>query len=522
MKKIILLSIILLFAACNREIIEPVSEPDLPEFLSAPLNVELSLGDKMLSLAWQMTDTAGIAGYLIYRAEYFSDTLELAYTVIDSTVTQGYADDNLLNGRRYYYQITAFDNDGIEGYKSSTVSGVPDLFSIVINGGEEVTGTRQVALSIIASGNTVSMMFSNTSDFVEANWESATNSRNWVLSESAGEKTVYVRFRDFTGNLTFGDISDDITYEIQTYQYTIEANGGAAKTFSRDLNLAINAPQGTSYMKVSDRVDYQDADWEDYSANKAWHISPSSAQNGDVINFYAVFRDAGLDSLEVEAVDDIILANADPVDLLPINNPADHYNIIDLQWSRSLSEDFYIYRVFRSFGNSNVDTIVTTIGEITQTQYFDTLAIDYLPEGVIDSVYYAIRFYSNYDDSTDSDTILVTLSNDIPATVSAYIGNVTYESNEGGGLDMTAILGWSQSSIPDFSNYIVFENTVDNSASANPISYEYNQNNLTYTLLKTFEQSDIDSLDYEYFYWLKVIDTGGLESDYSESVQISE
>jgi len=519
MKKLILITIILAsFIGCNREIPNPVTNPVASDMPATPTGLSLSVGDRTLHLSWQVTDSLSIAGYRIYRAEFRADSLDEEYACIDSSSVTEYIDSNLQNGHLYYYKVSAFNQDRLEGQLSSRIGGIPDLYSLIINNGNATTNTRNVVLTFAAPQSTALIQIANSSDFTDSQWEPFSGTRPWVLSDGIGLKAVYAMFRNSEGNITDEYVSDDITYEILPYQYSIVINDGAQYAYSRDVELIINAPSGTLYMMISNSADYSDAVWENYSIIKPWFIASETAVNGDTVTFYTLFRDENNDSLSVEATNSIILFSSDPVDLMPVYQEPDYYQSIDLQWSRSLSEDFYSYRLYRSKNTSSVDTIITTIDNITQTSYTDDINISDLPSGAIDSVYYMVRFYSEYDDSSDSDTILVTLENIQPPAVSCFVGDVAYDSNDAGGFDLQATLGWSRSEIPDFQYYVVYENTSSDTITAGPVSYLYDIGDLMYSINKS-----IDSLDasYAYYYWLKVFDQGGLNSGFSSPDSIT-
>jgi hypothetical protein len=77
--------------------------------------------------------------------------------------------------------------------------------SLRINGGATETSTRSVSLTLNASDTTSGMgfvMVSNAADFAGAAWQPYTASLAWDLTESAGTKTVYVRYMDLAGNMT--------------------------------------------------------------------------------------------------------------------------------------------------------------------------------------------------------------------------------------------------------------------------------------------------------------------------------
>jgi len=512
MKKLILVVILAFFIGCDREIPNPVANPVAPDIPATPTSLIVTVGDRTLHLSWQITDSSLIAGYRIYRAEFRADSLDEEYVFIDSSAVTEYIDSNLQNRQLYYYKVSAINQNRLEGRLSSRAGGMPNLYSVIINDGSAATNSRSVILTLAAYQNTTLMQIANSSDFAGSQWEPFSGTKPWVLSEGVGLKMVYAMFRNSEGNTTEDYVSDDITYEVLPYQYTIAVNNNARHTYSRDVELTVSAPSGTLYMMISNSADYSDADWESYSIVKPWFISPETAVNSDTVMFYALFRDENNDSVSVEAINSIVLISSDPVDLLPVYQEPDYYQSIDLQWSRSLSEDFYSYRLFRSKNAGSVDTIVTTIDNITHTSYTDNIDISDLSAGTIDSVYYMVRFYSVYDDSSDSDTILVMLENILPPVVSCFIGEVTYDSNDAGGFDLQAVLGWSRSEIPDFQYYVVYENTMADTITASPVSYLYDIEDLMFSINKS-----IDSLDasYAYYYWLKVFDQGGLNSEFS-------
>jgi hypothetical protein len=80
--------------------------------------------------------------------------------------------------------------------------GAPVGVGVIINGGGESTGRRQVRLAIAAQdicSGPAQMCFSPDGAFF-SEWEPFSPSRNWTLPPGAGEKTVYVKVRDAAGN----------------------------------------------------------------------------------------------------------------------------------------------------------------------------------------------------------------------------------------------------------------------------------------------------------------------------------
>jgi len=491
MRRSLSIIILALFISCDREIPSPVSNPAVPALPSTPTNLTVTVGDRTLQLSWQMPDTSADVAFRIYRA----DSLAGQFVVVDTTSAFEYADSYLQNGRIYFYRVSAFNSNGLEGEKSSPAYGTPNLYSLIINNGDEQTNSRGVLLTLVAPSNTVLMSISNSADFAGSVWEPFADSKPWLLTQGSGLKTVYAMFRDAYGSSTADIVSDNIAFEILAYQYSIIVNGGAKFSYSRDVELNIGSPPGTSYMMISNSADFSDVQWEAFVPSKPWHIPNAIAANQDTVAFYALFRDENGDSIAVEAADSIILACSDPVDLFPVYQMPDYYQSISLEWSRSLSNDFLVYRLFRSRGGNSVDSIIASVNDFSQIGHIDNINLNDLPDSAPDSVYYMIRFFSIYDDSSDSDTILVILQNNQPPPVSCFIGDVVYDSNDVGGMDLQAVLNWSKSDIPDFYSYVVFESTSLDTTTAGQVAYIYDKETLSYNISKV----NVESTDVFYF-----------------------
>jgi len=507
MKRLLFILIVsALLAGCDREIPSPVSNPINPDMPPTPLNLDVKVGDGSINLNWIISDSSTVSVYRIFQ----SDSLLGDYTLVDSSTTTEAAILNLQNGLTYYFKVSAVNINGMEGQKTSAAYGTPNLFSIIINDGQPQTGSRNVVLTMVAPPNTALMLLSNSDDFTQSSWEVFASSKPWVLTRDPGVKAVYVVFRDADANTSWGDISDEITYEILDYEYAVTVNDNAELTYSRDVNLSIAAPTGTSSMMISNSPDFNVGQWESFAAEKQWHISSDIAANRDDVGFFVLFRDQNGDDLSTQASDSIILASADPVELFPVFQQPDNYQTISLEWSLSLSADFYSYRLYRSRGSSAVDSVVLNIIDSEQTAYTDTLDIINLPDDTPDSVYYKMRFYSVYDDSADSELILVILQNTQPDVLSGFIRDISYTIDTLTGVDLTATYGWSMGDVPDFDHYVIFEGTDLDTSQAAPVFFEYDQEVLSYQIQK----SNVDTLEV-YYYWLKMFDLGGQSSEFS-------
>lgn len=89
--------------------------------------------------------------------------------------------------------------------------GVTKSGSVIINGGQAVTGSREVILSLDAGSDPYKMSISHAADFPDAVTEDFAPEKPWTLSEGDGVKTVYVRFYYNSG--VNHDVSDAIALD---------------------------------------------------------------------------------------------------------------------------------------------------------------------------------------------------------------------------------------------------------------------------------------------------------------------
>lgn len=86
--------------------------------------------------------------------------------------------------------------------------GGPTNPSIIINDGDAISYSRQVTLTLFATGGK-EMKISNYSDFSGASWEDYDTEKAWELLPNDGLKTVYVKYKNSNG--TSNTVNDAIT-----------------------------------------------------------------------------------------------------------------------------------------------------------------------------------------------------------------------------------------------------------------------------------------------------------------------
>ena len=116
---------------------------------------------------------------------------------------------------------------------------------ITINNDDAEAESINVALTISASDNiaVTEMMISNDSGFTGVSYEPYEETRAWVLPREDGEKTVYIKFRDATGNES--EVSNDkITLKEKIAQsgdvfVTCDINGLQTGTFFSTATVTV-------------------------------------------------------------------------------------------------------------------------------------------------------------------------------------------------------------------------------------------------------------------------------------------
>lgn len=115
MKKVLipLAAIVFALAGCIRGPFEADFVPP-----SAPTGLRTATGDNFIELFWNANREADVSGYNVYVSGTFSGRYEL----IGSTSATYFNDEGAVNGKTYYYAVTAYDYDGNESGLSKDVA----------------------------------------------------------------------------------------------------------------------------------------------------------------------------------------------------------------------------------------------------------------------------------------------------------------------------------------------------------------------------------------------------------------
>jgi len=164
--------------------------------------------------------------------------------------------------------------------------------SVVINGDAVTTNARTATLTLNAAdtdGTVTNMRFS-WDNVTWYGWEAYATTRNATIQGGQGTKTIYVQFRDNTGNIS-PVYSDSIIYDTIAPTGSVVINGSAEATNTRPVTLTINATD-TANAVTQMRLSWNGTtwnSWETYAATRNATI-PLGADGTRTI--YIQFRDA--------------------------------------------------------------------------------------------------------------------------------------------------------------------------------------------------------------------------------------
>jgi fibronectin type 3 domain-containing protein len=501
----VILFFFVFLSGCERKIKSPTSPNENFFIPPTPKEIVLKVGDQSIDLSWKVDDTSGIGGYRIYRA----DSSGITPTLYDSSASLQYTDRSVKNGQEYYYQISARDRKGFEGYKSRIVSARSNLYGIIINDNRRVTNSLNVTLKMVAPLTTTYMLIGNDSLFSNSNWESFLSSRTWVLEAGDGVKMVYVKFKDQDGNESSNFYQDEIILDTQARISSLtEDTQGQPKSPGETIHFSMatgetngeaNVDLGTiTGIKLFDDGTNGDQTTQDgvYELN---YLIPLNTEMEDAL-VTGDFKDEAGNQAPTFTAPGKVTIQSPPSAVVLFPPSSATQSALTLYWTQNQDNDFYSYRIYR--GNTsavdNNSLLVNTILSRTTTSYSDT--------GLSANTTYYYRVYV-YDQSGLYSASSVesgsTLQNMPPAAVIASVS----------GVDSTSLrVSWSQNRDPDFDFYQVFRiDTVSGNTDTISVAIVSQQSTTSFT---------DSNLQYgkRYCYYVLVYDLLGLVSDPSNLV----
>jgi hypothetical protein len=183
----------------------------LPDAPPVPQNLAAQLGDREVTLSWEVTDSAAVELFKIYMA----DGADAPFALVDSARGFSKGLTGLPLNRPVLLRVTSLTPGRIEGRPSEAISVTASLLRILIENGEDYTFTRDVSGQISTPVAAAYVELSEASDFVGATPREFFPSMPFELSQGDGVKTVYARLTLEHGDELSGVLLDDIILDTE-------------------------------------------------------------------------------------------------------------------------------------------------------------------------------------------------------------------------------------------------------------------------------------------------------------------
>ena len=397
---------------CDRWVSKDPVRP-APEAPPTPINLVAQVNDRSLDLSWEISDSSAVTSFRIYRADSAGASFYLFDSASDyvKTVT-GLAFDQPLR-----FRVAAVSPLGVEGRPSAEVSAIAGLLSIILDGGDEYTGDRDVSVRLEAPGQVVYVELSEDASFTDAPVQPFEAVMMFELSQGDGIKTVYCRMTFADGSVTGGTVSDDIVLDTwagidsvyfsptgqdflagDTISLFLDAHGELGGTAS------VTVP-GVPGIDLYDDGVTPDAVIDDghYSA---YYVVPAdlTVTDGEA---NGSFRDAAGNAAPVVTAEERLnIGTSVPPTAVTLAAGLIDSATVHLTWTRNDDDDFASYRICRSVSQGTIveDADSLRIAIITQrtTLSYD----DYLPG--TGAYYYRLFVFDTQGMSAASNEVMVT------------------------------------------------------------------------------------------------------------------
>lgn len=199
----------------------------IPTVPGEPVDANVSPGNGAVTISWSAPNDDGgapISDYRIYRSE----TPGANYTLIASTADMDHIQTGLVNGRTYWYMITAVNSFG-EGGRTEPISVVP--------------GTPSAPRNVSAAGRVGGIALS------------------WDAPDSTGGSSIstYVIYQDLAGDSraiaclessTFAFLDSNVTYGSMYAYHVVAVNAVGAGASSEQTSAAPQSPADESVPQI--------------------------------------------------------------------------------------------------------------------------------------------------------------------------------------------------------------------------------------------------------------------------------
>ena len=132
------------------------------------------------------------------------------------------------------------------------------------------------------------MRISNTDDFSVVPWFEYSEESTWLFPEGEGMKTLFVQVMDGAGLITSLDATVIMDTTAPTGTFSFEG-GTTTRSSLVTLTLDFEDEFGLDVARVSNAVDFEEAQWVEYSPTMSWDL----VEEGERIVYLEVRDKAG-------------------------------------------------------------------------------------------------------------------------------------------------------------------------------------------------------------------------------------
>ena len=340
---------------CNRNIDSKNPTRSLPDAPPAPLNLQSVLGDRSVTLSWEVPDTAAVARFRIYSE---TDTTA-GFSVIDSTAGFSRAITSLPLDQTVRMRVTSVNSAQIESRPSEVITVVSGLLQITIDNGNEYTRDRNVEVQVISPVVPVYIELSEDPLFVGALLQNFQSPISFGLSGGDGVKRVYARLTLGGAVRVEGTLADSIILDTEaridsvyfapsgrsfstgdTVRFYLAAHGETGGT------AQVSFP-GVTRIRLGDFGTEGDLIAGDGIYSFAWIVPVGVTVSNGIVN--GAFTDAaGNAAAATQSAQLLTIQSSTPPSSVTLAVGLVDTATAHLSWTRNEDSDFDSYRIYRS------------------------------------------------------------------------------------------------------------------------------------------------------------------------------
>ncbi|MCP4685539.1 MAG: fibronectin type III domain-containing protein [bacterium] len=399
-----------LTAGCERQIESKDPVRSLPGRLPAPSNLTAAIGDRSVTLSWDMETDGGVARYRIYTAIGTA----AGFTRHDSTTSLTTTLSDLPFNQAIRFRVTAVGSGGIEGDPSETVTATVGLLSVLIQNGDEFTNSRDVQIRLAVPGAAVYVMLSEDSLFGGASTLVFQSTMPFTLSHGDGTKKVYAAITFQDGSSSVGDVFDEVVLDSYAAVDSVffSPSGqtfgeGDVISFFLDAGGEIGGEAVVSFPGSGEIALLDDGSHGDALADDGRYSFDFTVPVGLTVTDGKLVGDfidaAGNQADQATASEDVDIEIGALPDSVILAVGLTDATTARLSWTRSTDEEFASYRIYRdtSPSVSMADDLIAIITEVNTLNHDD-----FLPNP--GAYYYRVYVFDNQGQFRGSNEVSVT------------------------------------------------------------------------------------------------------------------